>query len=47
MDQIKARLYTNLQRILVKKALDKKQQDPNTYTDSVSLVDLFINMELE
>jgi hypothetical protein len=47
MDQIKARLYTDLRRVLVEKASDKKQNDSNTYTDFISLAGLFMNMELE
>ena len=47
MDQIKARIYADLRRVLVEKATDKKMNDSNTYTDRLTLAGLFMNLELE
>ena len=47
MDQLKARVYTDLRRVLVEKATDKKKNDSNTYTDKLSLAGLFAYLEHE
>jgi len=47
MDQMKARVYLDLRRVLVEKTTDRKMNDSNTYTDKLSLAGLFMNLELE
>jgi hypothetical protein len=47
MDQMRARVYLDLRRVLVEKATDRKMNDSNTYTDKLSLAGLFMNLELE
>ncbi|KAK5658638.1 hypothetical protein OQA88_2031 [Cercophora sp. LCS_1] len=47
MDQLKARVYADLRRLLVEKATDKKQNDSNTFTDRITLDGLFMDLRLE
>jgi len=46
IDQMKARVYADMRRLLVEKATDKKQNDSNTYTDRITLDGLFTNIGL-
>ncbi|KAK0655020.1 hypothetical protein B0T16DRAFT_3191 [Cercophora newfieldiana] len=46
IDQMKMRVYTDMRRLLVEKATDKKQNDSNTNTDRITLDGLLANLSI-